>query len=210
MATPDTASDTASEAELTSKDKQAVTRYNNVAIILHWVIGIAIIGMLCSGFAMAYLDLDRSLIFQIIQWHKAFGVLILLAVGLRILWRIWSWRRGEIPPLPDKFPKLENLAAHLGHIGLYVAMLAMPLSGWVMVSSSPYGLPTLVFGYTWPHLPGIALNEAVNSASGAVHYWLAWGLVALLVGHIGAVIKHRLMDNENLLTRIWWTKTTDT
>ena len=178
-------------------------RYHSTAIILHWVMAVAVILMLGSGLTLEYVELQQQFKFQLFQWHKSLGVLLLLAVALRIAVRLWQ----TPPALPVTFAPWEVIAAKLGHYGLYIVMIAMPLSGWIMVSSSPYGLPTLVFGwFEWPHLPGIAANEVINNAAKTVHGLCAWAFLALLAAHIGAVVKHYLFDHENLLRRMWWTK----
>jgi cytochrome b561 len=180
-------------------------RYTSVAIILHWVMAIAFGLMLTSGVVMEYVDIDKSLKFQMFQWHKSLGVLLLITFFVRIAWRLF-----HKPPLyPAGMYGLELLAAKAGHWALYLCMLAVPLSGWIMVSSSSYGLPTIVFGwFEWPHVPGIAGNDVVNEGAGTAHWVLALSFALLILGHIGAVIKHYIFDKENILTRMWWTKGT--
>ena len=181
----------------------SATRYHSAAIILHWVMAVAFILMLSSGLTLEYVELEKQFKFELFQWHKSLGVLLLVAVALRIAVRLWQ----KPPALPAVFPKWEVIASKLGHFGLYVVMIAMPVSGWLMVSSSSYGLPTMVFNaFEWPHFPGIAANDSVNGAMKFIHWLGAWAFLALLAGHIGAVIKHYLFDHENLLRRMWWTK----
>jgi cytochrome b561 len=95
--------------------------------------------------------------------------------------------------------------AKIGHWALYGLMLAIPLTGWAMVSSSVYGLPTIVFGwFEWPHLPGLAANVLVHEVAEEAHWYLALALLFLLTAHIGAVVKHARVNKHNLLTRMWW------
>ncbi len=177
-------------------------RYTKAAVILHWIMALAFFGMLASGLAMAQEDLlERSLKFQMYQWHKSLGVLLLLAFFARIGWRLFH----KAPSLPDSINKLEQWAAKGGHYALYLWMIAVPMTGWVMVSSSNYGLPTIVFGwFTWPHIPGLAGDEAINGAAHVAHKYLAYIFIALIAGHIAAVIKHAVIDKHNLLPRMWF------
>ncbi len=178
-------------------------RYHSAAIILHWVMAVAFILMLGSGLVLEYAELQQQFKFQLFQWHKSLGVLLVIAVALRLAVRLWQ----KPPALPASFRHWEAVAAHLGHAGLYALMIVMPLSGWVMVSSSPYGMPTIVFGlFEWPHLPGLAANAAINGAAKTAHWLGAWAFLALLAAHIGAVAKHTVCERENLLTRMWWRK----
>ncbi|HRJ66900.1 MAG TPA: cytochrome b [Alphaproteobacteria bacterium] len=179
----------------------AAQRYTTVAIILHWVMAAAFVLMLASGLSMEYLELQKSFKFNLYQWHKSLGVLLLAAFALRLFWRLLH----KPPALPASIKGLEAVAAKAGHIALYLCMLAVPLSGWAMVSSSNYGLPTIVFGlFEWPHIPKIAGNEAVNAAAKTAHWALAWLFIAAILGHVAAVVKHAAIDRENLLPRMWF------
>ena len=161
---------------------------------------LAIIAMLTSGLIMTDLE-DKALKFTIYQWHKSLGVLILLAVTARLALRLMT----KLPPLPETFKPWEKLGAKAGHWALYALMFAMPLSGWVIVSSSVYGLPTIVFGwFEWPHLPGLGGNAMLEDLAEDLHGALAWVLMAVIALHIGAVIKHFWLDKTNLLPRLWW------
>lgn len=175
-------------------------RYHSLAIILHWVMALAIIVMLASGLALAYAPLEQGFKFNLYQWHKSLGVLVLIAAVLRLGVRLLT----RPPRLPD-FGKWENRMAKIGHWALYGLMLAIPFTGWAMVSSSVYGLPTIIFGwFEWPHLPGLAANELVHEVAEEAHWYLALALLLLLTAHIGAVVKHALVNKHNLLTRMWW------
>ena len=174
-------------------------KYTHVAIWLHWIIGLAFVLMLASGFAMKYLDMPQSLKFNMFQWHKSLGVIMLWAVALRIVWRLFH----KPPSLPDSFARIDLISAKLGHLGLYALMISMPASGWIMVSSSPIGLPTYIFNlFEWPHIPGLEGNKSISNLSKLSHEIMAWALLIFVILHIAAVIKHAVIDKVNLLPRM--------
>jgi cytochrome b561 len=176
-------------------------KYDKIAIILHWLIATSFITMLVSGLVMANLDIPRSLKFSIYQWHKSLGLLTLILVIIRIAWRLTH----TPPKLPNSINKREQKLAKFGHLSLYFWMLILPLSGWIMVSSSIYGLPTIIFGwFEWPHLPYLSANKNINNISNNIHITFAFSLIALILVHIAAVLKHYLKEQENLLKRIWF------
>ena len=183
-----------------SGNKITVTkRYNAVAVLLHWSMASGFFLMLGSGFALEYLEMDKSFKFQLFQWHKSGGVLLLIAFCLRVIWRLLH----KPPTLPDYIKGMEKHMVHIGHFVLYALMFVMPFSGWVMVSSSDFGLPTIVFGlFEWPHIPNIQGNEAINGASKQAHFILAILFAVTVLGHFGAVIKHAVIDRDNLLHRM--------
>ena len=174
-------------------------KYDAVAVTLHWVMAIAFFLMLGSGLSMEYLEIDKSFKFQMIQWHKSLGLLLLAAAVMRLIWRMIS----RPPMLPAVFKKMDKILAKAGHWALYAVMIAMPLSGWFMVSSSPYGLPTIIFGwFEWPHLPYVTGDKQINGLSREAHSILAWSFIVLIALHVAAVIKHMLFDRYNLLPRM--------
>ncbi len=177
------------------------SRYNIVAIILHWVMAIAFLLMLGSGLAFDNIEMSQSLKFNMYQWHKSLGVLLLITFFIRVGWRLFH----KPPSLPQSYKKLDIIGAKLGHIGLYALMIAMPLTGWLMVSSSPYGLPTIVFGwFEWPHIDFVQGSEVINKLSKNMHEILSWIFIAMIAVHVAAVIKHIKMDKINLLKRMWF------
>lgn len=162
---------------------------------------LAVIGMLISGVFMLYTDIPKDVKFALYQMHKSTGVCVLIALIIRIILRL----KAAIPPLPAHIRPVEITLAKLGHIGLYAALIAMVTSGWVMVSSNPYGLATRVFDwFTWPHIPGLSDNKSVHALGKTTHTMTAIGLTGLLIAHVAAVIKHAIIDHENLLDRMSW------
>tara|TARA_R110002124_G_scaffold287216_1_gene471422 strand:+ start:119614 stop:120201 length:588 start_codon:yes stop_codon:yes gene_type:complete len=184
-----------------------IKRYNSVAITLHWVMAIGFFMMLGSGLTMSYVEgLEQALKFNLYQWHKSGGVILLIAALLRIIWRFI----GQAPKLPETFPRYERIASKLGHFGLYAMMIIMPVSGWFIVSSSSYGLPTIVFNlFEWPHIPNLQGNKPIHEGAEWVHFIGMIAFLILIAAHIGAVIKHFVFDKENILTRMWWVKEKD-
>lgn len=179
------------------------SRYSNVAIVLHWLMAVLILAMLIGGFFMGDESIPRDVKFELYQLHKSVGVTLLVLLAARIAWRLFN----KPPALPASFSGLERFGAHAGHIALYACMLAMPLSGWLMVSSSVYGLPTMVFGlFEWPHIPDLQGNEGANNLAKFLHYYVAIAFLLFIAGHILAVIKHAVWDKESVLNRMWFRK----
>jgi cytochrome b561 len=81
-------------------------------------------------------------------------------------------------------------------------MVGAPVAGFVMVSASPLGIPTLYFDlFAVPHLP-LGPDAALEAQAKAVHRALAWGGMALVALHILAAVKHELLDDDRLLLRM--------
>jgi len=179
-------------------------RYNSVAIALHWLIALAIIINIALGlyFAdMANSDPDK---FPLAQLHKSIGLTVLVLSLIRVVWRLIH----PAPPLPEGMSPPLRLAAHASHFLLYFLIIAIPLSGWALVSSSPLGLPTMYFGwFAWPELPYLselprAAKKVWSHEFGATHVFLAWSVIVLLTIHFAAALYHHFVRRDVVLARM--------
>lgn len=182
------------------------TRYHGVAIAFHWTIAGLILIQLPLGWwmaeALAEKSAPRLLIFEAFQIHKSIGLTVLVLSALRVLWRL----AHPPPPLPPAMPRWQRAAARLSHGLLYALILALPLSGWAMVSASVSGVPTFWFGlFQWPHLPVLSDlpdKKPVEDAFEELHEALGYVAAALLALHVLAALKHHFRDRDDVLLRM--------
>ena len=172
----------------------APARYTATAQILHWLLALLLFGLIGLGFYMRDLPLSPEKL-QLYSWHKWAGVSAFLLAAIRLGWRLTH----QPPALPASMSPAQRLAAHVGHLGLYVLMLAIPLSGWLM--SSAKGFQTVWFGVL-PLPDLVAKDKALGDLLATLHLGLNLALLALLAGHIGAALKHHFIDRDDILTRM--------
>ena len=170
------------------------TQYTRTAKGLHWLMAILFFGLLALGFYMHDLPLSPEKL-QLYSWHKWAGVTAFLLVLVRLAWRI----AHRPPALPASMPKLMQLAAHAGHLALYLLMLAIPLSGWLM--SSAKGFQTVWFGIL-PIPDLLEKNKELGAQLAEVHEALAILFILTLLAHIAAALKHHFIDKDDILTRM--------
>ncbi|MBS1138708.1 MAG: Cytochrome bacterial [Proteobacteria bacterium] len=168
--------------------------YTKTAKALHWLMAILLFGLLALGFYMHDLPLSPDKL-KLYSWHKWAGVTAFLLLAFRLFWRITH----RPPALPDSMPKPMQFAAHAGHLLLYVLMIAIPLSGWLM--SSAKGFQTVYFGLL-PIPDLLDKNKELGDLLALVHKSLNLLFVAVLAGHIGAALKHHFIDKDDILTRM--------
>jgi cytochrome b561 len=178
-----------------------VARYSHIAILLHWVIAALILTNLGLGWWMQTLDGLSQ--FEKFQLHKSIGVLVLLLSVARLLWRMTH----AAPPYPATMKPWEKLAASSVHWAFYGIMIGLPMTGWLVVSTSTFNLPTLLFHTVpWPHLPvhDLAMDARmqVNHLSAGAHKLLGYGTAALIALHVGAALKHQFVTGDKVLSRM--------
>ena len=168
--------------------------YTKTAKGLHWLMAVLFFGMLGLGFYMQGLPLSPDKL-KLYSWHKWVGVTVFLLALFRIAWRVTH----QPPALPSSMPRLMQIAAHAGHHMLYMLMFLIPLSGWLM--SSAKGFQTVWFGIL-PIPDLIEKNKLLGDLLQTVHVSLNYLFIAVLVGHIGAALKHHFIDKDDILTRM--------
>ena len=169
-------------------------RYRAPAIALHWLMAAGLIGTFALGVYMHELPFSPDKL-RLYSWHKWAGVTLFMLALMRL-----AWRAGHRPPeLPAAMSPLMRRAAAWVHAALYLLMLAIPLSGWLM--SSAKGVTTVWFGVLpLPDLLG--KDKALGDCLLEVHQTLNFTLLALVIGHTGAALKHHLIDRDDVLTRM--------
>lgn len=172
-----------------------------VSRLLHWTMAALILFQLGYGLYMTRVQdlLER---FVLTQTHKSWGFVVFVLALARILWRLGNRSRPALPPMPA----WQARAAAVSHGLLYLLMILMPVSGWLMASAAPtqdlLQMQNLVFGvYALPD-PFVPGAQRIEDASRLVHVYAAIGLTALLVLHAGAALKHQFVDHDGLLARM--------
>ena len=168
-------------------------RYTSVAIALHWLLALAIVGAFCVGAYMADLPMSPTRL-KLFNWHKWAGVTILALSALRLLWRLTHQPPADLPA-----PAWQNRAAHLVHGLLYALFFAVPLVGWAY--SSAAGFPVVLYGVI-PLPDFVPHDKALAEAIKPWHGTLAWTLAVVVGAHVAAAIKHQFIDKDGLMSRM--------
>lgn len=171
-------------------------RYGTVAVTFHWLVAILVVGLLAVGLYMVSLPdagFDKTKIVLIV-YHKEFGILVLMLVLGRLVWRIRS-PMPRLAPAPD----WQKVSARFVHLCLYALMFALPVTGWLMSSAAAMPVSFFGFGFLPDMLPR---DDYLFHAFISIHKWLAYGLIALVAVHIGAALWHHVVTRDDTLRRI--------
>ncbi|MEO8374640.1 MAG: YceI family protein [Sphingomonas bacterium] len=177
-------------------------RYSRVAMLLHWLIAACFAFQIGLGLRM---DAPRGpQTFAVYQLHKSVGITILLLTLIRLAWRLTK----PAPAFPATMSALEKRLANIVHAGFYILLIGLPLTGWLIVSTSKTAVPTFLYGVLpWPHVPGIpalapSAKAFVNDLSGLGHESLVYIAYLLLALHIAGALKHQFVERGDDLARM--------
>lgn len=167
-----------------------VKSFPTSAKLMHWLSAVLIICMLFLGVSMI-----QSLATwhnSAIKLHQSFGVLVLLLVLVRLVNRLFI----QTPALPSDLSAMQHFAAKATQVLMYVLMIALPISGWLMRNAA--GLPVSFFGlFELPLLVDASIKA--YSIYRELHAVMAWGLFGVIVMHISAALHHGLIRQDSVL-----------
>ncbi|WP_299965902.1 cytochrome b [uncultured Roseobacter sp.] len=171
-----------------TKEYSSVSRFN------HWIVAIAMIGMLGFGLYLEFGGLEREAKRPLVGIHRSIGVLV-LTFGI---WRV-GWRLGQGFPAPvAAMPDWQLRGAKAVHWSLLAGIVIMPASGIVFTVFR--GNPVSVFG--WFEIPAQSEISWIVSVASALHTYVGYLLVAVVVLHVGAALKHHFIDRDTTLRRM--------
>lgn len=172
----------------------AIANWPPFARGIHWLMAALILAQGVLGWVGHEMARSPAKV-DVMTAHKSLGITLLLLAVLRLAWRATH----PAPPPPAGSRTWEIRAAALSHILLYLLMIALPLSGWLAASTSivPWKLWWLI---PWPDLA--APDEALHEIAEEVHEILFKVLLAVLVIHVGAALRHHFIKRDDVLIRM--------
>jgi len=179
-------------------------RYSKVAMLLHWTIALLIIGNI--GVAWYFNTLHGLAKIEPVQLHKSIGITVMLLSLARLAWRL----AVPPPPLPDAVTGWERGAAQAVHLGFYVIMLGLPLSGWALSSASLLikTFPIVLFHLVpWPAIGPLTTlaphrMQTVHHFAVLAHHLLVKAAYGLILLHVGAALKHQFVSRDEVAARM--------
>jgi cytochrome b561 len=178
--------------------KNTPSAWGPPANLLHWLSALLIIFLIVYGWWMTH-EVERSGRFAAYQFHSLIGYYAFVVVALRLGWRAFN----PTPALPTDSLAWERAAAHASHALLYVLTVALSLTGWLMAGLGRRTIEAKIFGLPVPLLsrtPDRALHDLLEDA----HRVMAYVLLALIVIHVVAALRHHIVKKNDVLRRMWF------
>ncbi|MCR8923613.1 cytochrome b [Dasania sp. GY-MA-18] len=172
--------------------KTAPQSYNMALRYLHWIMFLLLVAVYASIEMRVFFEKGTDLRNAFKAWHFMLGLSVFAAVWLRLVLRF----NQRYPAVQPALPAWQKAMSYLTHVLLYVLMLAMPLSGWLILSGEakaiPFGLPALM-----AENKDLAHQlEEWHELAGKVGYFLI-GL------HVLAAAYHQFIRKDNVFKRMW-------
>jgi cytochrome b561 len=173
-------------------------RWSGGVIALHWLSAAWLASVFALGLAASADSFDAARKFDLYQAHKALGWLTLALLAARLAARL---ARSAPPPAPT-WSGPTRAASRLVHAALYVLLAAVPLIGWLRVSSAIVPIPVSLFGLAT--IPNIApVDGDFSELMALAHKLGAWTLATLAAFHAAAALKHQFVDRDAIFKRMW-------
>jgi cytochrome b561 len=176
-------------------DPIEIATYGPVAQALHWLVAALAIAVVLLGWSMLGAPRESGSRDLLLLLHRSIGLLILLMMLVRLLWR----RLHPPPPLPVEFPRLEAFAAHVDHALLYILFIAMPVSGYLNAAAAGHSVS--LFGLAVIP-PLIGTDERLSQIAIALHLAGQFAIYALVGLHVAAALMHRFIRRNSILERM--------
>jgi cytochrome b561 len=165
---------------------------------LHWIAAVMVLLLILHGWWMTHMA-PRPERLAHYAGHCALGYDLLALLVLRLLWR-WI---NPVPELPGDLKPWERMAARLGHIGLYVLLFIVSLTGWMVATTFRVPMTKDVFGIDVPPIV-TAVDRSTRQWIEGSHMILAYVLAAVVLIHVIGALRHHFLKRNDILRRMTW------
>lgn len=174
--------------------KNTNSRYGTLSITLHWLMFILMVAVYASIELRGLFPKGSDPREAMKALHFMLGLTLLVLLTVRIYARVAS----PAPAISPALSPAQNLAAKLGHLALYIFMIAMPVLGWAVLSAA--GKPIPFFGLELP--PLIAENKELAKSLKEIHETVGELGYYLISFHVLAALYHHHIRKDDTLTRM--------
>mgnify|MGYP001052328520 CR=1 FL=1 len=171
------------------------THYGLVTVIVHWVVALSFFALFALGYWMVDLGYYDEWYKKGPDLHRSIGILLALLMVFRVIWRM-----QQVKPKPlATHSQMARKASHITHVALYVLLFVIFISGYLISTADGRGIEVFTW-FTVPSLGELFSDQA--DIAGAVHKYVAYGTLGLVILHMLAAIKHHVIDKDETLMRM--------
>lgn len=175
--------------------KNTQSSYGLVAIFLHWLMALMVLGLFGLGLYMVELTYYDSWYKGSMDLHKSVGITLASLLIFR-----FAWRALGTQPAPVKgSSRLVNKIAHSAHLVIYVLLIGIVISGYLISTADGRSIDVFTL-FSIPAIQFSVDNQA--DIAGKIHYWAAFSLIGLVILHALGALKHHYIDKDKTLIRM--------
>jgi cytochrome b561 len=169
-----------------------------IARTFHWLIAVLAIFLIAYGGWMAHFAPrpDRLMHYS---FHSSIGYDLLLLLVFRLCWRAMD----PAPLTPPGMVRWERVAAMSSHFLLYVLLLAVSVTGWLLAGTLRRPLSATLLGFIPVPVLNNSGDRAFHDLMEHTHQILSYVLLALVVVHVAAALRHHYIKKNDVLRRMW-------
>lgn len=177
--------------------KNTPEHFGIVTKLLHWIIALLIIGLIGLGYWMVDLNYYDKWYNVSLDWHKSLGMIVLGLALVKIAWQFYT----PVPGPVGLHKQWVCVASTVVHLLLLIGMVLIPVTGYLISTSDGKSVDV----FNWISVPAlISDREDTRDLAIELHFWISYIVAALVIGHIGAALKHQFMDRDGTLSRMLW------
>jgi cytochrome b561 len=169
-----------------------------IARTFHWLIAALAIFLIAYGWWMTHFA-QRADRLAHYSFHSSIGYDLLLLLVFRLCWRVMD----PAPLMPPVMVRWERIAAMSSHILLYVLLLAVSVTGWLLAGTLRRPLSATLFGFIPVPVMNNAVDRAFHDLMEDSHQIMSYVLLALVVVHVAAALRHHYIKKNDILRRMW-------
>ena len=169
--------------------------YGIVSSGFHWAIALAIVGLVGLGAWMVGLTYYDPWYYDSLALHKAIGIVVLALALAKFGWKLVDRNPGFGPEVKPH----ERAGATAMHWLLNALMVLLPVTGYLISTSESAGID--MFGlFDVPAL--VDVTAETRDLAIDIHFYVAYGGIALVGMHIIAALRHHFVDRGSTLRRM--------
>lgn len=175
---------------MVSRWKNTTEQWGFVSQWMHWLTVLLILANLLMGWVAVRLPVSPQKI-DLFVWHKSLGIFTLLFVILRLGWLMFSCPPQAVSGFSDQHWR----RAKLVHGVLYLGLILVPLSGWLLNSAA--NIPLIWFSI-WPSIPNWPISSQWQETLAILHVYGFYSFFMLVALHVFFAIWHHTHKSELL------------
>jgi cytochrome b561 len=175
--------------------------YHPIGIFFHWLMAGLVFVQLWWGWrtTMLMAGYDKADAYVV---HAQIGAAILFTAFLRLGWRAIAPFVAPKLEKPEDMPGWQHLAAEVTHWLLYALMIALPVTGLLMIGATAPEILDRALGLQGFRDMDLVTRAQIEHIAETLHLTFVWLMMGLIAMHVGAALKHHFIDRDDVLARM--------